>query len=86
MGLLGVGMPSPKHARPRKNDRERERDREPQKDTGKSSLQEACKGFLQDRLTEQQERVESVKKAQHRAEEDAMMELIHGPDWRDKAP
>lgn len=56
------------------------------KESAKTSLQEVCSNMLADKLAQQREREDAVKRAQHRAEEDAMMELMYGPDWRKTAP
>lgn len=57
--------------------------REPKR-TPSKSLQETCHNLLQDKIREERERISSVAREKSREEEDAVMAMIYGPDWKNR--
>lgn len=61
------------------------KDREPQK-PAKKNLEDACIELRKTALQERIEKLEAQKREQDRAQEEEMMAMTYGPNWRIKMP
>lgn len=60
--------------------------REPKKAPKPQTLQEVCRTMLDEQAEARREKIAAENREKHRAEEDAMMAMIYGPDWDKIAP
>jgi hypothetical protein len=60
--------------------------REPKKAPKPQTLQEVCRTMLDEHAEARREMTAAENREKHRAEEDAVMAMMYGPDWREKAP
>lgn len=60
--------------------------REPKKAPKPTTLQEVCRAMLDERAEARREKIAAELREKHRAEEDAVMAMIYGPDWDKPVP
>jgi hypothetical protein len=71
IALLGVGMRNKKPSSKR----------EPKKEPKPKTLEEVCRSMLAEQAEARREKIAAERREEHRAEEDAVMAMIYGPDW-----
>jgi len=60
--------------------------REPKKTPKEQTFQDVCKELLEKKWEEERERREAPLRAAKQAQEDEVMAMLYGPNWRDVAP
>jgi len=80
MPVLGVSMAPPRSGKKPSSKRE------PKKAPKPRTLQEVCRAMLDEQAEARREKIAAELREKHRAEEDAMMAMIYGPDWAKLAP
>ena len=64
----------------------REPKREQERETREKPPQETFRDLYQEKVNEQREKAESSLRVKWKHEEDEVMAIMYGPDWRRKSP